>query len=206
MRNCPRRFRPDWLPLLALVLLGLTACAPRNVFVLMPDDQGRVGAITVENEKGSQTLDKEGQGVVVGGPGRAPEAPRDVAPEDMEKWFGAAMKAAPEPPRVFSLLFFTGTADLTPESEEKLPAILAAIRDRDSRDISVVGHSDRKGAEEMNWRLSLERAQAVYRILVERGVPEAIIETTSHGENNPVVPTADDVSEPRNRRVEVTIR
>jgi outer membrane protein OmpA-like peptidoglycan-associated protein len=174
--------------------------------VLAPDDQGRGGAITVENEKGSQTLDKEGQGVVVGGPGQAPEAPREVAPEDMKKWFGAAMEAAPEPPRVFTLLFFTGTADLTPESEEKVPGILAAIRERDSKDISVVGHSDRKGSEEMNWKLSLERAQAVHGILVERGVPETIIETTSHGENNPVVPTADDVSEPRNRRVEVTVR
>ncbi|MFW6242332.1 MAG: OmpA family protein, partial [Thermodesulfobacteriota bacterium] len=68
------------------------------------------------------------------------------------------------------------------------------------------GHSDRQGSEEMNWKLSLERARTVNRILVERGVPETLIETTSHGEGNPRIPTADEVSEPRNRRVEVTVR
>jgi outer membrane protein OmpA-like peptidoglycan-associated protein len=206
MRNRPSRVSRASLALLALAFLGLSACAPRNVFVLMPDAEGRVGAITVENEKGRQTLDKEGQGVVVGGPGRAPEAPREVAPEDMEKWFAAVRKAEPEPPRVFTLLFSTGTAELTPESENQLPAVLAAIRERNSKDVSVVGHSDRQGAEELNWKLSMDRAHAVREILVERGVPETIIETTSHGENNPRIPTADGVSEPRNRRVEVTVR
>jgi outer membrane protein OmpA-like peptidoglycan-associated protein len=107
---------------------------------------------------------------------------------------------------VFTLLFFTGTADLTPESEAKLPDILAAIRERDSKDISIIGHSDRRGSDELNHKISLERARAVHRILAERGVPETIIETQSHGEGNPRVPTADGVSEPRNRRVEVTVR
>lgn len=206
MKNLPRRLLSETLALLALTLLGLSACAPRNVFVLMPDDEGRVGAITVENEKGRQTLDKEGQGVAVAGPGRAPEGPKTVAPEQLKEWFGAAMAAEPEPPAVFTLLFLTGTADLTPESEAKLSDILTAIRERDSKDISIIGHSDRQGSEELNYKISLERAQAVHRILADRGVSETIIETQSHGEGNPRIPTADGVSEPRNRRVEVTVR
>ena len=206
MKTPSRRPLPEALVLLALALFGLSACAPRNVFVLMPDAEGRVGAITVENEKGRQTLEKEGQGVAVSGPDQAPEAPQAVPPEKIKKWFGAAMAAEPEPPRVFTLLFSTGTADLTPESEAKLPDILAAIRERDSKDISIIGHSDRQGSDELNYKISLERAQAVHRILTERGVPDSLVETQSHGEGNPRIPTADGVAEPRNRRVEVTVR
>lgn len=197
--------RPGRLGLVFGMLL-LTACAPRNVFVLMPDAQGKVGAIVVENEEGSQTLDREGEGVTVAGPGSAPSAPRPVSEENRREWFGAAMDAEPIPPKIFTLLFRTGTAELTPESEAMLPDIVDVVRERESRDISVVGHSDRKGSEALNWKISMARAEAVRDLLVGMGVPEDIVETTSHGEGNPVVPTEDNVSEPRNRRVEVTVR
>lgn len=199
------RFRAGLFPLIGLLLL-LTACAPRNAFVLMPDAEGHVGAITVENEKGRQTLDREGQGVVVGGKESAPSAPRRVSEAEIQNWFGEAMAVEPTPPEVFTLLFRTGTAKLAPESASRIPDILAAIQERESRDISVVGHSDRKGSDELNWRLSLERAEGVRQRLMELGVPAEIISTTSHGEGNPVIPTEDNVSEPRNRRVEVTVR
>jgi outer membrane protein OmpA-like peptidoglycan-associated protein len=43
-------------------------------------------------------------------------------------------------------------------------------------------------------------------VLLQEGIAPALLEVTSHGEANPLVPTADEVPEPRNRRVEVMVR
>ena len=54
--------------------------------------------------------------------------------------------------------------------------------------------------------LSLSRALAVKEMLVRQGVASNTIQTTSHGKENPLIATADNVFEPRNRRVEVVVR
>ena len=84
--------------------------------------------------------------------------------------------------------------------------MLKTIRDRVPVDISVVGHTDTVGEKEYNYALSLKRAKAVASILHEKGVDPSILDITSHGKDNPLVPTGDQVSEPRNRRVEITVR
>lgn len=80
------------------------------------------------------------------------------------------------------------------------------IQERQSTDISVVGHTDRVGTREYNYKLGLERAHLIRNRLVRLGVREDHIEIDSHGEDNPLVKTADEVRESRNRRVEVIVR
>ena len=87
-----------------------------------------------------------------------------------------------------------------------LPDIIATIKTRRSEHISVVGHSDTLGDKTYNLDLSKRRALAVKKLLVKKGVDEAFIETTSHGEENPLIKTADNVGNPKNRRVEVVVR
>jgi outer membrane protein OmpA-like peptidoglycan-associated protein len=84
--------------------------------------------------------------------------------------------------------------------------ILAAAEERLATDISVVGHADRAGEEDYNMKLSTDRARVVAARLVDMGIGDAILHITSHGENDPLVPTEDGVPEPRNRRVEVVVR
>jgi outer membrane protein OmpA-like peptidoglycan-associated protein len=62
------------------------------------------------------------------------------------------------------------------------------------------------GTRRYNYLLSLERAQAVASFLIAERVDPSLLAIDSHGEDNPLVPTGDEVSEPRNRRVEVTVR
>ena len=50
------------------------------------------------------------------------------------------------------------------------------------------------------------RAERVRDLLIAEGLDPTLIEVDSHGENNPLIPTADEIAEPRNRRVEVTVR
>ena len=87
-----------------------------------------------------------------------------------------------------------------------MAAASAAAKSTTNADISVVGHADATGSDAYNQALSLRRAEVIRDGLVAAGAPSEVIEITYHGANNPLVPTARGVSEPRNRRVEVTIR
>jgi outer membrane protein OmpA-like peptidoglycan-associated protein len=193
--------------LLCLVLTAfLGGCAPRNVFVLLPDQDGKVGKIEVVNDKGSTTIDAPGESITVAGANRAPEAAPVMSEREINRTFKEALAAEPRQPQIFLLYFQSGSTRLTDQSTALIPEILAAIKDRESLDISVIGHSDRAGAKEYNLVLSTERAASIRDLLVGRGVGAPLITVSSHGEGNPLVPTADDVEEPRNRRVEVVVR
>jgi len=119
---------------------------------------------------------------------------------------GPALAALPKPPLRFILYFEHDSVNLTPESRGLLKNVLGTIRDRAPVDISVVGHTDTVGKKEYNYALSMKRARAVASILLGMGVDPSVLDITSHGKDNPLVPTGDQVPEPRNRRVEITVR
>ncbi len=191
-----------------LVMLFLTACsAPKkNIFVLMPDPDGKTGQIAVENQGGTLLIDKPWNVTEVKDSVTPPAPARPMEEKEIQNIFGAALLAQPLQPVTYILNFKTGGADLTEESEKKLPEILATVTKRKSSDISVVGHSDTVGTKEKNYEISFNRAQRVKEILVGMGVDPLLISTDSHGKNNLLVKTPDEVAEPKNRRVEVTIR
>jgi hypothetical protein len=69
--------------------------------------------------------------------------------------------------------------------------------------LSLAGHTDRSESDVMG--LSQRRAQNVSRYLEARGVPRDALTTEAYGESRPLVPTADGVREPQNRRVEIVM-
>lgn len=204
------------IPLLVGLLVGCAgpkpqavptpAVAPPNIFVLLPDPDGKVGRIEVSNPQGSQILVAPGQTTTVVKAGGPPSAPITLSDREIAETFGPALSAQPTPPVRFILYFDSGSTELTAESRQLIPQIIASIKERGSVDTSVVGHSDTAGSKEYNYRLSRRRAEAVAQLLIAGGVAPTILEITSHGKDNPAVPTGDNVSEPRNRRVEVTVR
>jgi len=182
------------------------AAPPSDLVVLVPDpEDGRLGSAVVRAQGGAVELTTAGDATRVA-PGQAPSTPSTLAPDDIQRIFGDALGARPLPPRQFLLYFQPGSDDLTPASQAELPTIVAFVRDRPVPDVSVIGHTDTTGAPESNTALGLQRAALVGNQLVAAGVPAAQIEVTSHGEANLLVPTADNVAEARNRRVEVTVR
>jgi peptidoglycan-associated lipoprotein len=189
--------------LLCFVLLG--ACSqPRSYVVLLESPDGTPGAVTVTGPQGSsRTLNKVGY--ASGLDGTTEEAFR-LDGKQLEQVFGAAMAARPEAALTFVLYFKSDKTDLTAESAGEIPGIIDAIARRAAPDIGIVGHSDSYGDEGYNHRLALRRARAIKKAIIEAGVDASAMEVTSHGENNPLVRTADNVREPRNRRVEVTVR
>jgi outer membrane protein OmpA-like peptidoglycan-associated protein len=125
--------------------------------------------------------------------------------------FGAASgEPAPEGPvdtgqRSYLVFFDFDSSRLTPEARSIVAsAATDALRGESTR-IDVTGHTDRSGTDAYNQALSVRRAEAVRRELVADGVADNLIIVRGVGESDPLVPTADGVREPQNRRVEIVM-
>ncbi|HOP40021.1 MAG TPA: OmpA family protein [Geobacteraceae bacterium] len=189
------------------VLLGLAACAKdRCTVVLLPDPDGKIGQVHVYNLGGSQVLREPNMATGVASAEEAPRQPEKMTEQELRETFGDALATLPSPPIHFTLYFITGTTKLTDESKELLTQIIPAIEERGSTDVSVVGHTDRVGSREDNYRLGMNRALLVQKILLSLKIAPQFIEVASHGEDNPLVKTADNIPEAKNRRVEVVVR
>ena len=204
-RCSPYAFAIGSLLLLSAVML-ISGCSRKTVVVLVSDADGKTGAVTVSNDAGRVEIDTADRATTVSGRQSAPKAPAPMTKEEIDAVFSEALAAQPKPPVHFILYFVSNSNELRPESLQSLPAILQTIKERDSVDVSVVGHTDTVGSDEYNYKLSSERAEAVATYLVGHGVEREHIRVSSHGKRNPLIPTGDNVDEPRNRRVEVIVR
>ena len=193
------------LALLLLLIALASGCAKRTLVALAPDPDGKTGSLTFGNQAGSVSIDAPYQATYVGDANVRPTAPIDLGKDALDKIFAEALSIQPKRPLHF-LLYFKEDITLTSDSAKLLPDIIAAIRERNSTDISVVGHTDTIGNSEYNTVLSRNRAKAVKDLLVKQGAESNDIRTTSHGKENLLIPTGDNVYEPRNRRVEVVVR
>ena len=106
-------------------------------------------------------------------------------------------------PASFLVFFDFDKAFLTPEAKNIIRAAADAIKKDKATKVKLVGHADRSGSAQYNKALSNRRASAVKQMLVKLGIKSKMITTAAKGESQPLVPTADGVREPQNRRVEI---
>lgn len=184
-------------------VLVLAGCA-RELVVLLPDESGSTGAVAVASGAGSLVLKQPlaeariyPKGII---------EPATATEEAVQQTFGAALAAQPPAPVSYILYFFEGSTRLTPDSQPALEKLLADVRSRAAVDVQVTGHTDRVGSVADNDRLSKRRAEEISAVLVQLGLKTSIIRAVGRGEREPLVATADEVREPRNRRVEVIVR
>jgi outer membrane protein OmpA-like peptidoglycan-associated protein len=203
--------------LVALALLATTAGCARTVqvvapppirdemVVLLPGPDGKTGALTVVHEGQQQTLDAPYAAARLQQQGKLEDGGRLTA-DQVQQGFGRALGAQPPRPVKFVLYFLDNSDEFTPASTLEIPKIFAEIAGHPSPEIVVVGHTDRVGAVPYNDALSLRRAERVRGGLVQRGIPADQITVAGRGEREPLVTTDDEVAEPRNRRVDITVR
>ncbi len=194
------------LALFITILVFVSGCSQKTTVVLLPDPDGKVGHVVVANDAGTVNIQDAGKATVVKGRDSAPRQPSLMSQADIEAKFSIVLKNLPSQPTHFLLYFQRNSTKLTAESTKTLPQIIQTIADKNSSDISVVGHTDTAGDRAYNMALSKRRAAAIAQLLVKNGIPENQITSTSHGEENPLIKTADNVHEKKNRRVEVIIR
>ena len=216
MTDCRSRLLPRRTAAIALAIassVALWGCAappvhqPSTTVVLLPDEDGKVGAVSVSSAAGSQQLGQAFSVATTGAAGalQSSGANRTLERDAVDAAYGPLLKAQPLKPKTFILYFVLGTAELTTESKAQLPAVLAAARARKPTEISVFGHADAIGSESRNVRLSAERAERVARLLKASDPDVGQIDTRYFGARAPMLrPDAHGV-QPKNRRAEVMI-
>src|SRR4051812_5293688 len=113
----PRAAR--WL--VALVLLGLGACAgrPSSYVVLLDNPDGHASTLTLSNDAGTTALDRPGQAVGAESRRAAPSDVFQPTGEEIQQEFGRALASAPPAPLTVTLYFVFDTTDLTDESRRR---------------------------------------------------------------------------------------
>ena len=101
------------------------------------------------------------------------------------------------------LSFDTGRADIKPNMRPILDQFANGLSGQPNTEVRIFGHTDSTGSDEMNNRLSLDRAQSTKNYLVARGVNPNQIVTAGRGEHEPVADNTSDAGRARNRRVEI---
>ena len=104
-----------------------------------------------------------------------------------------------------NLFFDLGKATLKPESEPELKRILQVMKENMALVIEISGHTDNTGSDEINNKLSLERANAVRENLLKGGIDQARIKTKGYGKSKPKADNATEEGRQINRRVEIEI-
>jgi outer membrane protein OmpA-like peptidoglycan-associated protein len=194
-----------WRTILAFASMVLLAGCPRQaLFVVLPNAEGGgTGAITVDDGKTVTTLDEP----YAAAESRAgSSAPVEEGRESIGAIFRRAIAAQPILPHYFRLYFILGSDELTPESKIAYRAVFDDIKQRPVYEIEVIGFTDTLGDLSYNRALSLARAAATRGALVRDGLDRQAISIAGRGKRDPLVPTADQTAEPRNRRVEITVR
>lgn len=201
-----------------LVLLIIAGCAPvkdavvlvqdtvKDTVVLVQDADGKVGQLTVTTGGGAKTLTVPYTMIEVTGFGKSPSDPKKIDQSEIDLLFTDSIKALPLEAVSFLFYFLNDSTELTAESKSYISEVLSVINKREFYEISIIGHTDTTGSDEYNMRLSSARAEAVRDALLSRHIRSDHMDLGYHGKRDPVVPTGDNVKEPRNRRVEVIIK
>ena len=183
--------------------LALAGCAHSSM-VLLPDEDGGHGQVAILESGGKAT-----DAVVSDANSRATlgAAQPSIRPVGTLKPQEAALVGdLPPPAKSFTLYFLEGTTDMTPESAPVLEELRSEIAKRPGADVQVTGHTDTVGSDTDNDALSQKRAEEILNLLASKGFDRLIMSAVGRGERELKVPTADNVSSPPNRRVEVIVR
>ena len=106
--------------------------------------------------------------------------------------------------RTYIVFFDLDGTQVTPDARAILEQAADDARSGNAVSIQVVGHADASGGDDYNMDLSQRRSQSVKSALAQMGINRGAMDTIARGETDLLVPTADGVKEPQNRRVEVT--
>jgi len=185
------------------IAIVVTGCASRERIILLPEKDGRQTAVVVKQGDREVQLDR-------------PYAATELTSADpwsyrasdteVQATFKDALAAQPSRALNFTLYFNENSQELTEDSKAVFERVLADLKDRKVVDIVVVGHTDAVGTDTFNDELARKRADAIRGALIARGIASSDVVAIGRGKRELLVPTADGVPEPRNRRVEIVIR
>jgi len=186
-------------------MLLLAGCAHSSM-VLLPDEDGGHGQVSILKPGSSDAA------TIVSEPntratldGSRPTI-RPLGAKGLKPSEATLVSSLPPAAKSFTLYFLEGTTEMTAQSVPVLDELRAEIARRPGAEVQVTGHTDTVGSYADNDSLSLKRAEEILNLLASKGFDRSIMTAVGRGERELKVPTADDVSSPVNRRVEVIVR
>ena len=188
-----------------LGLLFLTACSSKSTVVLV-DSGKKHNAIVVATDKGVATLDKVGTFVELRDKEAQPSKIQTISPEEIERRFGSTLAAEPPKAATFILYFDLNSTTLNAESKRVLNEALKTIALRSPCMVDIIGHTDTIGSRKENLKVSKKRAETIKKLIMAKGEDIESLHVKGYGEEDLLVPTADNIAEARNRNVEIFIK
>ncbi len=190
----------------SMLIASLMQNPVHTTTVVLVDNNKSHNAIVVQTKAGSVTIDKPGNYVNLTSSEEKPSDIKQMSKDEMNKRFKSAIKALPLKPAYVYLYFKNGTSKLTNESLSMLPYIYKLIRQRAPCDVSIIGHTDTKGSQASNLKLSAKRAKEIKKWILSKNANLNNLKAEAYGEKDLLIPTKDGISEPKNRTVELFIR
>ena len=198
--------KPGIAATLVLTLFGCASKPPERApdrVILLPSETGKPSGVVITTKGAEVVLSTPYAGVEIRGTNLVRSA---SAPEEVEQRYGGLLSAQAKPPKVFTMLFIRATDEFTPASKSAFEEARKEIASWSGAEVVVIGHTDRMGSDDFNDALSRKRAEMVASRLIASRVRADRISVAARGEREPLIPTADEVPEPRNRRVEIKVR
>lgn len=107
-----------------------------------------------------------------------------------------------EPIVLEGVVFASGKAEISPESEAILTKALNTLKAYPGIEITIEGYTDNTGSRSFNMRLSQKRAEAVMQWLIDRGIAPERLTAEGQGPDNPIAPNDTEEGRAQNRRIE----
>ena len=104
-----------------------------------------------------------------------------------------------------NITFSFDDASLNPSFRPTLDKLASTMNEYNQNTITIAGHTDSKGSDSYNMKLSRDRAYAVANYLSARGVASSRINVVAYGESRPVADNSSEYGRQQNRRVELTL-
>jgi outer membrane protein OmpA-like peptidoglycan-associated protein len=103
------------------------------------------------------------------------------------------------------VLFDTGKFDLRPIAREKLARLSGIVLAHPGLNLDIEGHTDSTGSDELNQKLSEQRAGSVMKYLVDQGLTDTNLTASGFGKTMPVADNSTAAGRQQNRRVEIIV-
>lgn len=170
-----------------------------------------VGAATGDNKKDRRERALKGAaigGVVGGGVGAYMDAQEKKLREKLQSTGVGVKKNADGSIELImpgNITFPTGQSAIKPDFFDTLNSVALVLKEYNKTSITVSGHTDNVGKDDLNQKLSQDRANSVAQYLSSQGVANGRISSVGKGKSEPIVDNATENGRAQNRRVEITI-
>ncbi len=101
--------------------------------------------------------------------------------------------------------FTTGSAELSAQAKSQVSEVVALLKQYPQAVVTVTGHTDSRGSEAYNQKLSEQRAQAVAQEIIAQGIEQSRVTAAGKGELEPIASNDTETGREMNRRVEIDV-